>query len=70
LSDIIAPSFVKVHKAIKQSKYASYWLKGGRGSTKSSFIAEEIVLGIMRDAKAGIMSNAIALRRHVTTALM
>jgi phage terminase large subunit len=64
LSTIIASKFVKVHKAIKLGKYATYWLKGGRGSTKSSFIAIQIILGMMRDARAGIMSNAIALRRH------
>lgn len=64
LSSVFAKHFIKVHKAIKFNKYASYWLRGGRGSTKSSFIAIQIILGIMRDAKAGIMTNAIALRRY------
>jgi PBSX family phage terminase large subunit len=59
LSDLIAPSFKPVHKAIKSSEYSHYYLKGGRGSTKSSFVAIEIVLGIMKDANA----NAVALRK-------
>jgi len=59
LSNIIAPSFHPVHKAIKANQYVHYWIKGGRGSTKSSFVAEEIVLGIMKDKTA----NAVALRK-------
>jgi PBSX family phage terminase large subunit len=38
-------------------------MKGGRGSTKSSFIAIEIILGMMRDAEAGEYTNAVALRK-------
>jgi PBSX family phage terminase large subunit len=64
LSDVIADHFKAVHVAIKKNKYSSYLLKGGRGSTKSSFIALEIVLDMMRDAEKGIMSNTIALRRY------
>ena len=60
LKNIIAKPFHSVHASIKANKYASYWLKGGRGSTKSSFIAIEIILGIMKDKDA----NAIALRRY------
>ncbi len=63
LKDIIAPSFYEIHKEIKQELKTHYWLKGGRGSTKSSFISIEIILGMMRDAKNGIMSNALIIRR-------
>ena len=59
LSKVVAPPFYSIHKAIKQHLYTHYWLKGGRGSTKSSFAAIEIVLGIMRDKDA----NACALRK-------
>lgn len=59
LDDLIAPSFYDVHHAVKEDRYTHYWLKGGRGSTKSSFISLEIVLGIMRDPAA----NAVALRK-------
>lgn len=59
LKDIIAPSFYGLHNDIKNHKHTYYWLKGGRGSTKSSFISIEIILGIMKDKNA----NCVALRK-------
>lgn len=59
LSGLIAQSFYDVHHFLKEDRYTHYWLKGGRGSTKSSFISIEIILGIMNDPNA----NAMALRR-------
>lgn len=63
LSEVIAPSFYQIHKDIKREAHTHYWLKGGRGSTKSSFISVAIVLNIMRDAQRGIFSNAVIFRR-------
>ncbi|GAC43332.1 PBSX family phage terminase large subunit [Paenibacillus popilliae] len=59
LSNLIAPSFYDIHHALKEDLYTHYWLKGGRGSTKSSFISMEIILGMMRDPDA----NGVALRK-------
>lgn len=59
LSELIAPSFYEIHNDIKHNRYTHYWLKGGRGSTKSSFVSIEIILGIMKDPNA----NAVALRK-------
>lgn len=59
LSEIIAPVFFEVHKDIKGNKHTHYWLKGGRGSTKSSFVSIEIILGIMSDKN----TNALVLRK-------
>lgn len=59
LSDVIAPSFKGIHRDIKKDGHTHYWLKGGRGSTKSSFVALEIIYGIMRDPEA----NAVVLRK-------
>lgn len=59
ISQIIAPSFKPVHLDIRREQHTHYWLCGGRGSTKSSFIAIEIVLGIMKDPEA----NATVLRK-------
>jgi phage terminase large subunit len=59
LSSIIAPSFHEPHKNIKQGQFPHVWLKGGRGSTKSSFVGIEIPLGIMKDP----LANAVALRK-------
>lgn len=59
LSGLIAENFFPVHKDICASKHTHYWLKGGRGSTKSSFVSLEIIYGIMNDPKA----NALVLRK-------
>ena len=59
LKELIAPSFYKIHQDLKEKKHTHYWLKGGRGSTKSSFISIEIVLGMMKDRNA----NAVVLRK-------
>lgn len=63
LKSIIASSFFDAHRDIKQGAHTHYWFKGGRGSTKSSFISIEIVLNMMKDALNGVMSNALILRR-------
>lgn len=59
LSDIIAPSFYDLHHAVQSEKYTHYWLKGGRGSAKSSFASAEIILGITKNPKA----NAVVIRK-------
>lgn len=59
LDELIAPSFYSVHHDIKRGGHTHYWLKGGRGSTKSSFISLEIILGMMQDPDA----NALVMRK-------
>lgn len=59
LSELIAPPFYAVHNAIAKEEYTHYWLKGGRGSTKSSFCSIEIILGMMSSTD----SNAVAIRK-------
>ena len=59
LTDVIAPAFYTVHWDIIEGKHTYYDLFGGRGSTKSSFIGTEIVLGIMSDP----LANAIIYRK-------
>lgn len=59
LSDLIAPSFYGLHWDITEHGHTHYKLAGGRGSTKSSFISIEIILGMMQDRRA----NAIAMRK-------
>lgn len=63
LKDIIAPSFYEVHKEIKKGVKTHFWEKGGRGSTKSSFISIEIVLNMMKDASNGNLTNSVVFRR-------
>lgn len=59
LSSLIAPSFYGVHKDIKENAHTHYFLKGGRGSTKSSFVSIEIILGIMKNP----YRNCVAIRK-------
>lgn len=59
LTGLIAPSFYGLHWDIVEHKHTHYKLSGGRGSTKSSFISLEIILGMMQDPQA----NAIAMRK-------
>lgn len=63
LADKFANSFYKLHVDIKNRRHSNYWLKGGRGSTKSSFISIEIILGIMKDSE----SNAVVIRKVANT---
>ncbi len=59
MSELIAPSFYELHSHIRHCDYTHYWLGGGRGSTKSSFVGISIPLGIMQDPDA----NAVVLRK-------
>jgi PBSX family phage terminase large subunit len=59
LKSVVASSFYNVHRSIKAEEYTHYWLGGGRGSTKSSFVGIELILGIMKDKNA----NAVVLRK-------
>ena len=59
LTDLIAPSFYALHYDIIEGKHTHYYLKGGRGSTKSSFVSIEIILGMMQDNHA----NAVVIRK-------
>ena len=63
LTDIIAPAFYSVHWDILDGNHTYYDLYGGRGSTKSSFISVEIVLGMMQDAENGEHTNAVVFRK-------
>ena len=63
LSELIAAPFMAVHRDIKRGEHSEYWLKGGRGSTKSSFISIEIVLLLLKNT----MMNAIIYRKVAAT---
>ena len=63
LTSLIAPCFWRVHADIRRGGHAEYWLPGGRGSGKSSFVSIEILLGLMRDEQA----NALIYRKVADT---
>ena len=60
ISQLVAPTFYDLHESFRQEEYKEYWLKGGRGSTKSTFAAVQIILGMLRDPEA----NAVVFRRY------
>ena len=64
LSSLLAPSFYGLHRAVKHHDYTHYWLRGGRGSTKSSFISVEIILQMMQHPDV----NGVAFRKVGNTA--
>lgn len=59
LSEIITPHFFEVYKDIKKNGHTEYVLEGGRGSTKSTFIAEMVVLLLKRNPQM----HALVCRR-------
>lgn len=63
LTELIAPAFYKVHNAMKRHDYTHYWLKGGRGTTKSSFAGTEVVRLLLKNPK----SHAVVLRKVANT---
>ena len=67
LTSLIAPAFYPVHRDIRAGNHTHYWLPGGRGSCKSSFVSVEIPLGMMRDGAEGKRTHALCLRRYGNT---
>ena len=63
LSEIIAPTFYSVHRDINRQGHSDYWLKGGRGSTKSSFISFEMITQMLKDP----LANSIVYRKVADT---
>ena len=60
ISELIAPHFFDLYRSIKQEEISEAWLKGGRGSTKSSLISIAIMMGLIRDPFA----HAFITRRY------
>jgi phage terminase large subunit len=60
LTQVIASPFHDLHRELKAELHDEVWCKGGRGSTKSTFISVEIILGIIKDPEA----NAVVFRRY------
>lgn len=63
LSELIAPSFFESYLEIQKQSHTHWWFKGGRGSTKSSFISVVIIKGVMQDPQA----NAVVIRKVAET---
>ena len=62
-SDLMIPAFHDVLGDVMAHGHAHYWMDGGRGSTKSSFISVAIVLLLLAHPEA----NAVVVRRFSNT---
>lgn len=62
-ADLIAPSFVNVYRDTRDRKHMEYLLKGGRGSTKSSFTSLDIIYLLVNHPTI----HALAMRKVADT---
>lgn len=62
-ADLISPGFYDIYWDLRDCLHTHYFLKGGRGSTKSSFVSLFIIDDIMADPEA----NAIVFRKFQST---
>lgn len=63
LSELISPAFFDVHRAVKSKEYTQYVLRGGRGSTKSSYVSLEAVLELIKHPDI----HAVVMRKVANT---
>ena len=63
VSHLIIPAFHALWRDVRRHGHSEYWMEGGRGSTKSSFISLAIVLLVLRNPYA----NACVVRRFSNT---
>lgn len=66
LKSLINKQFFECHKFVQNEEngITHFWLSGGRGSTKSSFVSIEIPVSILKDIKNGKVVNAVIFRRY------
>lgn len=57
--ELMAPVFWDMYDDLKAGRHSEYWLKGGRASTKSSWISLAIIRGMLLDPQA----NALIFRK-------
>lgn len=63
ISKITAPAFDNVFWDIEEHKYTHYWLKGGRGSCKSSFVSIMLAILLLQNPSC----HAVILRKVAST---
>lgn len=63
LSAVISPAFFALHRQIKRGDASEVICKGGRGSTKSSFVSIEIILLLLKHPKC----HVVVLRKVAAT---
>ena len=59
LSELISPAFYEIHREVKTGAVAELICKGGRGSTKSSYVSVELLLLLLKHPDC----HAVVLRK-------
>lgn len=59
LSELISPAFYEIHREVKAGAVAELICKGGRGSTKSSYVSVELLLLLLKHPDC----HAVVLRK-------
>ena len=65
ISSCIAPAYKNLLQDIRAGNHSNYFLPGGRGSGKSSFVSLELIDGIMADPTG--TANAMVIRKYANT---
>ena len=63
LDSLLSPAFKPVHAAVKAGTHNQFVLKGGRGSTKSSYVSVEMVLQLLLHPQV----HAVVIRKVANT---
>ena len=63
LSALFPESYADLHREVRTGDSREFWLRGGRGSGKSTFASLEIVLGLLGDP----LASAIVYRKVAAT---
>ena len=63
VAEMVSAHFDGVFDSVMAHRYTEFWLKGGRGSTKSSFVSLCIILLMLSNQDA----NAVIVRRYAGT---
>ena len=63
VKECLPPAFYELFWEVCEGKYEEFWLKGGRGSGKSSFVSIVILCMLLRDRRA----NAVIYRKIAET---
>lgn len=63
LSEVLSPAFKDVHRAVKLGTHDQFVLKGGRGSTKSSYASVEVILQLVEHPDV----HAVVMRKVANT---
>ena len=63
VANMVMPHFDRVFHAVMGHENTEFWLKGGRGSTKSSFVSICVIMLLITNPEA----NAVIVRRYSTT---